>query len=41
VHFLEIYHNDNFYEIMEEFMTDYKERTRLLNKEYGQIGKAE
>ncbi len=40
-HFLEIYHNDNFYDIMEEFMPDYKERTRRLNKEYAQVGKAE
>ena len=38
-HFLEIYHNERFYDIMEEFMPDYKERTTRLNKEFGQIGK--
>ncbi len=38
-HFQEIYHNERFYDIMEEFMPDYKERTTTLNKEFGQIGK--
>ena len=38
-HFIEIYHNNHFYSILEEFMPDYKEWLTLLNKEYGQINK--
>ena len=38
-HFLEIYHNKHFYDIMAEFMPDYKERQDTLNQEYGQIAK--
>ncbi len=38
-HFLEIYHNKHFYEIMQEFMPDYKIRQEILNKEFGQIAK--
>lgn len=38
-HFVEIYHNNNFYNILSEFMPDWKERQETLNKEYSQIGK--
>jgi len=38
-HFMEIYHNANFYNIMSEFMPDWKERQDALNKEYSQIVK--
>ena len=38
-HFLEIYHNDKFYNIISEFMPNWKERRDLLNKEYSQIVK--
>lgn len=40
-HFIEIYHNANFYAVLSEFMPDYKERQEALNKEYSQIGKEE
>ena len=40
-HFLEIYHNAHFYDILREFMPDYKVRQDKLNKEYSQIGKEE
>ena len=38
-HFIEIYHNKHFYEILSEFMPDYKIRQDTLNKEYSQINK--
>ena len=38
-HFLEISHNDKFYNIISEFMPNWKERRDLLNKEYSQIAK--
>lgn len=38
-HFIEIYHNANFYDILTEFMPDWKERQEVLNKEYSQIGR--
>ena len=38
-HFVEIYHNSNFYDILSEFMPDWKERQETLNKEYSQIMK--
>lgn len=40
-HFLEIYHNVRFYEILTEFMPDWKERQEALNKEYSQIARQE
>lgn len=36
-HFLEIYHNMHFYDILTEFMPDWKVRQESLNKEYSQI----
>ena len=36
-HFLEIHHNSHFYSIVGEFMPDYKERQKNLNKEYSFI----
>lgn len=38
-HFLEIHHNQHFYSIIGEFMPDYKERQKTLNKEYSFISK--
>lgn len=38
-HFLEIYHNDRFYDIVKEFMPNYKEISRSLNEEYSMIAK--
>ena len=38
-HFVEIYHNTHFYDILEEFMPDWKIRQETLNKEYSQIAK--
>lgn len=38
-HFLEIYHNDHFYGIMQEFMPKCKQYQRELNKEYSLISK--
>jgi len=38
-HFIEIYHNKHFYEVLSEFMPDWKERQEILNKEYSQIVK--
>ena len=38
-HFLEIYHNSHFYDILSEFMSDWKLRQETLNKEYSQIMK--
>ena len=38
-HFMEIYHNANFYNIMSEFMPDWKEKQDSLNKQYSQIVK--
>lgn len=38
-HFVEIYHNVNFYNILAEFMPDWKARQDTLNKEYSQIVK--
>jgi len=38
-HFIEIYHNNNFYNILNEFMPDYKIRQDSLNKEYSQINR--
>ena len=38
-HFVEIYHNTHFYEILSEFMPDWRERQEILNKEYSQISK--
>lgn len=40
-HFIEIYHNAHFYEILSEFMPDWKERQNTLNKEYSQIAKVD
>jgi predicted metal-dependent hydrolase len=39
IHFLEIYHNEHFYSIFEEFMPDYKERQVTLNREYSRINR--
>ena len=39
-HFVEIYHNAKFYEILSEFMPDWKEKQETLNKEYSQIMKS-
>lgn len=39
IHFLEIYHNANFYAILSEFMPDWKVRQETLNKEYSQIAR--
>jgi len=36
-HFIEIHHNRHFYSIVEEYMPDYKERKKLLNKEFSQV----
>ena len=36
-HFVEIYHNERFYNILSEFMCDWKSRQDTLNKEYSQI----
>lgn len=36
-HFIEIYHNVRFYDILSEFMVDWKSRQEILNKEYSQI----
>lgn len=38
-HFVEIYHNTNFYNILSEFMPDWKQRQEILNKEYSQIAR--
>ena len=38
-HFIEIYHNNKFYEILTKYMPDWKERQEILNKEYSQITK--
>lgn len=40
-HFIEIYHNARFYDILAEFMPDWQERQETLNKEYSQIMKSE
>ena len=37
VHFLEPNHGKRFYGIIEEYMTDYKEIRKKLNREYGNI----
>ena len=39
VHFIEIYHNARFYNILSEFMPDWKIRQETLNREYSQIAK--
>ncbi len=38
-HFIEIYHNAHFYEVLSEFMPDWRERQDILNKEYSQISR--
>ena len=38
-HFLEIYHNEHFYNIMKEFMPKCKQYQRELNKDYSLISK--
>ena len=40
-HFIEIYHNEHFYNILTEFMPDWRVRQETLNKEYSQIVRSE